>query len=356
MEILVSDIEVGPRKRHLDTVKVAELASSILEIGLLQPVTVRRVNGHYRLVAGAHRLEAFRIMKRDCIPAEVFQGDDLAAELAEIDENLRRAELTVLEQGEHLARRDDILRGRGLRAPHGRPTEKGVTVTPLVTTADLAEEIGMSESSIKQRKQIANDIEPDIKDLVRNSPIANSTTKLLELARTAPDEQAAVADRMLVHYSSATPEWYSPPSVIERTVELLGTIDLDPCSNDKDNPRVPAGQHYTKDDDGLAQTWSGRVYMNPPYGREISDWIEHLVEQYEAGEVLSAVALVPSRTDTEWFHHLRDYPRCFVKGRLSFSDNENPAPFPSMVVYLGRDVEGFVQVFGDMGDVFARTN
>lgn len=176
-----------------------------------------------------------------------------------------------------------------------------------------------------------------------------------EIVDAAPPDEPPPPDRMAVHFSSESPEWYTPPSIITRAVELLGAIDLDPCSNSKHNPRIPAGTHYTKADNGLGQPWTGRVYMNPPYGREIADWVEYLCEQYEAGEIIAAVALVPSRTDTEWFYRLRDYPRCFIKGRLSFSDNENPAPFPSMVVYLGRDVEGFVQIFGDMGDAYSRT-
>lgn len=166
---------------------------------------------------------------------------------------------------------------------------------------------------------------------------------------------APAPDSMAVHYSSDSAEWYTPPAIIAKVVELFGAIDLDPCSNDKNTPRVPARQHYTKDDNGLLQHWTGRVYMNPPYGREIVDWIEALCEQYESGDVLQGIALVPARTDTEWFNRLRDYPRCFVKGRLSFSDNSNPAPFPSMVVYLGRDLEGFIEIFGSIGDVFTRS-
>ena len=48
----------------------------------------------------------------------------------------------------------------------------------------------------------------------------------------------------------------------------MGEIDLDPCSNSKAQPNVPALNHFTVEDDGLEQKWFGRVYMNPPYGRE----------------------------------------------------------------------------------------
>jgi len=160
-------------------------------------------------------------------------------------------------------------------------------------------------------------------------------------------------DKMAVHFYSESVECYTPPKIIERTLQAMGQIDLDPCSNDHDNPNVPAIQHYTQEDDGLSQDWRGRVYMNPPYGREIADWVEYLCQQYESGNVTEAIALVPSRTDTQWFRRLREYPRCFVWGRLHFSDNEVGAPFPSMVVYLGKNVPAFISAFGDIGDIYA---
>lgn len=197
MEIEIGLIEIKRRKRKLDNAKVAELAGSINEIGLLNPVTVRRVNGHFELVAGAHRLEAFKLLGRDVIPAEVFDGSDLDAELAEIDENLKRAELTVLEQGELLERRNEILTERGERRMVGRyPESNGETVSPLKSTPDIALEIGLSERGAQQRMQIARDIAPDVKDAIRNTPLADSTTQLLALARMDKETQSAIAKKI----------------------------------------------------------------------------------------------------------------------------------------------------------------
>jgi hypothetical protein len=155
-------------------------------------------------------------------------------------------------------------------------------------------------------------------------------------------------------YSSDTPEWYTPKDIIDRVIWVMGGIDLDPCSNSHDAPNVPAAMVFTREDDGLTRDWHGRVYMNPPYGREIGDWTGYLKRQHEAGNVTQAIALVPSRTDTEWFRELRDYPRCFIWGRLKFSESENGAPFPSMLVYFGSDVERFRGGFEDVGDVYVR--
>lgn len=160
--------------------------------------------------------------------------------------------------------------------------------------------------------------------------------------------------------TSNTPEWQTPPYVIERVLRLMGAIDLDPCSNSHENPNVPAAQHYTLENDGLAQMWHGRIYMNPPYGRAIDLWVKKLVLEYEAGRVIQAVALLPARTDTRWMARLRGFPRCFLRGRLKFaargavlgSTHENSAPFPSVVVALGCDLGRFLAAFGDIGDVY----
>jgi hypothetical protein len=162
--------------------------------------------------------------------------------------------------------------------------------------------------------------------------------------------------RLEVHLSSKSSEWTSPAEVVERATTVLGGVDLDPCAEMAEVHNVPATTRYTVQDDGLQHRWTGRVYMNPPYGREIGEWVGKLVDSYVSGEVPEAVALVPARVDTDWFRLLRDCAVCFVDGRLHFSGHENAAPFPSAVVYLGADVAKFHAAFGDLGDVWVRWN
>jgi hypothetical protein len=71
-------------------------------------------------------------------------------------------------------------------------------------------------------------------------------------------------------------------------------------------------------------------------------------------EVTEAIALVPARVDTEWFRLLDQFPRCFVYGRLAFANSDNGAPFPSAVVYLGRNVSYFAKIFGAIGGIWVR--
>jgi len=162
---------------------------------------------------------------------------------------------------------------------------------------------------------------------------------------------------MTVMGSSESPEWYTPQRIIDLTLELFnGTIDTDPCSNSKTNPAVPATFLYTKQDDGLTQIWHGAVYMNPPYGSEIPQWIDALVSKYESGELREAIALLPGRTDTRWFQPLYAHPICMVRGRLQFQNSPHSAPFPSVIVYLGSNRIGFINIFKELGPIMERVD
>lgn len=96
----------------------------------------------------------------------------------------------------------------------------------------------------------------------------------------------------------------------------------------------------------LLRWW--RTYVNPTNW----EWIEKLVASHQSGDMRAAIALLPARTDTQWFGLLREYPRCFVRGKLHFSGAPHTAPFPSVVVYLGDDLAQFAQCFSGVGDIY----
>jgi hypothetical protein len=113
----------------------------------------------------------------------------------------------------------------------------------------------------------------------------------------------------------ASHEWYTPPWVFER----LGLeFDLDPASPPLGLDWVPAKNYYCKLEDGLAQPWYGRVWLNPPYGPNTKPWIEKMAEHG------NGVALVFARTDVAWFHD--NVPNataiCFLRKRLCFVSGE----------------------------------
>jgi hypothetical protein len=171
--------------------------------------------------------------------------------------------------------------------------------------------------------------------------------------RDAYNEIANTPSKLAVHHSSESPEHYTPPAIVDLVADCLGAIDLDPCSNPEKT--IPAKRHYTSADDGLGKPWRGRVYMNPPYGDGIEQWVAKLCQEHERADGVSeAIALVPARPDTQWFKCLRNYVCCFVEGRLTFGGNTDPAPFPSAIFYLGEDIGKFYDHFQGIGDIWQR--
>ena len=160
-----------------------------------------------------------------------------------------------------------------------------------------------------------------------------------------------------VHFSSETAEHYTPAKIVDAVVACLGTIALNPCSN-PGRPHIPATTHYTVTDDGLSREWHGSVYMNPPYGRTIDQWVAKLLASHGAGTVPAAIALLPARTDTQWFRQVRDAQVCFIAGRLAFlgQATETNAPFPSMACYWGARPQRFVDAFAPVGDIWQRVD
>ncbi len=157
-------------------------------------------------------------------------------------------------------------------------------------------------------------------------------------------------------YSSIGCKWNTPKKIIDHVISVLGTIDLDPCSNSQEFPNVPATKHYVENDDGLSKLWFGRIYMNPPYGRGIKEWVTKLDKHFQNKDVIEAIALVPARPDTQWFRVLQSYPVCFVEGRLHFPPSPYPAPFPSAVFYLGNNLGAFYNEFVEVGDIYCKLN
>lgn len=133
---------------------------------------------------------------------------------------------------------------------------------------------------------------------------------------------------MKVHYSSATPEWSTPQDLFDK-LNAEFNFTLDPCCT---HENAKCSKHFTIEDDGIARDWSGeRVFMNPPYGREIKHW---MAKAYRASlHGATVVCLVPARTDTAWWHDFAMKGKIeFLRGRLKFGGGKNSAPFPSAIV------------------------
>jgi ParB family chromosome partitioning protein len=198
MKIKINDIKIGERKREPGD--VSDLADSIAQLGLLQPIVVTQ---DMRLVAGRRRLEACKRLGWTEIDATVATLDDLTAELAEIDENLIRAELTVLERAEQLVRRKEIYEALHPEAKKGQYGHKGTQTVAkseketVSFSEDTATKTGLTPRTIRHDVQIASKIAPDVRDAIRSTPIADSKRDLLALARKEPEEQRQIAQMIM---------------------------------------------------------------------------------------------------------------------------------------------------------------
>lgn len=130
--------------------------------------------------------------------------------------------------------------------------------------------------------------------------------------------------------SSNSDSWETPQDFFDK-LNAEFKFNLDVCAT---NANTKCRLYYDQDMDGLAQTWKGNVWMNPPYGRGvIKKWMAKALHEVEAGHAKIVVCLVPARTDTAWWHDYAVKGEIrFLRGRLRFSNAKQFAPFPSAVV------------------------
>ncbi len=202
MEVAISDIVVGKRNRVMGD--VSALIGSIADVGLLNPITVTQDN---RLVAGRHRLAACQQLGWQKIPVVVVKLDDLDRELAEIDENLIRNQLTELEESLQIARRKEIYEIKHPETKHGANGgwhgNKGGRNGPLETdivsvssfTEDTAKKTGKTSRTIRRKAVIGKNLKNKAAKIA-GTVIEDSQKDLLALSRMDDAEKDAVLERI----------------------------------------------------------------------------------------------------------------------------------------------------------------
>lgn len=132
-------------------------------------------------------------------------------------------------------------------------------------------------------------------------------------------------------FSSKKCDWETPWHLFSELNDEF-RFTLDSCA-DSNNHKCK--MFFTEEQNGLLQDWGNeRVFCNPPYGREVAEWVKKCYFHSMKGSGL-AVMLLPARTDTQWFHEYVYETGAeirFLKGRLKFGNAKNSAPFPSMIV------------------------
>jgi ParB family chromosome partitioning protein len=175
---------------------VEALKESIADLGLLQPLIL---DENFHLVAGRTRKAALEALGAKQAPCRIMALDSLHAQLATIDENLKRSELSHLERAEQVKRRKEIYEAlhpeAAVRPNGGRPPKNGETISSF--TEDMAAKTGSSRRSVQQGVQIAENLSEATKDLVRGTPVEDNKTQLMALSRVAQQEQEAAAKEMV---------------------------------------------------------------------------------------------------------------------------------------------------------------
>jgi phage N-6-adenine-methyltransferase len=137
-------------------------------------------------------------------------------------------------------------------------------------------------------------------------------------------------------YTSTSDDWGTPKKLFDELDAEFG-FTLDACASEHN---FKVDKYFTKEDNSLVQDWQGIVWMNPPYGRTIGQWMEKAYKASQTGAIV--VCLVPARTDTAWWHDYAMHGEIrFLRGRLKFEQpgfvKNSPAPFPSAIVIFRGD-------------------
>ena len=142
-------------------------------------------------------------------------------------------------------------------------------------------------------------------------------------------------------YTSNSEEWGTPQELFNRLNKEFN-FTLDVCASEE-NAKCP--KYYTKEEDALKQEWGGVIWMNPPYGRRIGNWVKKAKETARQGKA-TVVCLLPARTDTAWWHDyvMKANEIRLIRGRLRFGDGKGSAPFPSAIVVFKKGLAPKIQI------------
>lgn len=153
-------------------------------------------------------------------------------------------------------------------------------------------------------------------------------------------------------------DYYTPELYVESARRVLGTIDLDPATSEVANRVVKAKYLYTREDDGLAKDWFGSVFLNPPWGGDAQRFVTRVLHDYRTGRILQAVVVLSAEyTDRKWMQELailERFPVCFTNHRVNYWNAGGSPTAGTMFIYLGRNVQAFVDEFSRWGPVMLR--
>ena len=331
-----------------------DLSDDIAANGLNHPV----VMFEGKILDGRNRYRA-------CISAGVepfrrqFEGDFEAAKRFVISENLKRRHLDTGQRAMVAAALANLKRG------DNQHTEISGT-----SQAEAAELLNVSADSVGFGRKVLNEGTPELAEAAKQGRVSvSAAAQVATLPRDEQREIVAAGPAAVVETAKAiraggflangaftgNPEWYTPAEYVELAREVMGAIDVDPASNVIAQETVKAATFYTVAQNGLAQEWRGRVWLNPPYSQpEIGHFVDKLVAEITACRTVEAIMLTNNSADTAWFQKAARNADaiCFTRGRIRFvsptSESQSPRQGQAFF-YFGPRVDEFAATFAEVG-------
>jgi len=293
------------------------------------------------VLIGRERLEAVKASIRaiDKVGLAKEVHEQKLAEAQELAEAVTDAEVRMGQLLKAIPKATANNNPTGLSKPQSIPHD---TLGGAKPKTEVAKEIGLNKIQVSHFQQMAS--HPEAVERAKQEARDNGQV----LSRSAVLQEIK---KPHVVNNSKDDEWYTPPKYIEAAREVLGTIDLDPASNDFANQTVKASTYFTEEINGLEQEWFGNVWMNPPYSTALlTKFADKLVES----DISQAIVLVNNATETAWFEKMISKASAilFHKGRIRFvkRDGEHGAPLQGQAfIYYGDNPERFLEVFSQFG-------
>ena len=248
MLVSINEIKINSGRRSAGPDGIKNLAKSISEVGLLNPITI---TADHTLIAGRHRLEAAKLLGWIEIECTVNDLNGLRAELAEIDENFVRTNLSAIEFGDLLLRRKKIYEelhpetkatkeGGPFRGnQHNNVVTENFSATSKSFVDDTAEKLGVTPRTVRNQLQTAKNLTPEVKDIIRSSDTNISKTDARKLSRLAPAEQEDAATQLASGEIHSMNEYQKPYSIGGKHFSSIEESIADLKNPNKDTSYTP---------------------------------------------------------------------------------------------------------------------
>ena len=259
------------------------------------------------------------------------------------------------------ARRSPVKEGRQAQVPKAAPVSKDLETEahPLLSSAPAALEHSRDpERDTGEGHRRRAESAPGSEDAVPQV-LATDEERRARVASGSPTPVplgGGNRSTSLVCGDNESNGPYTASEIVEAMKTCLDEIDLDPCAGRHSGARIPARLSIGRDEDGLAHEWNGRVGLTPPYGHMIRYWTSKLCQEYDSGRTIAAVAIVPVRTDEDWWKEIASCARalCFLDSEYRRVESEYSATQPLVAFYLGQHPHAFHRSFSPLGEVWER--